>query len=112
MTRGLVRRYGCGNLRFITCSCYRRLPLLRSVRARNHFVQILGEVRGKFGFALVGYVPDMHGRPRGYNFLLHNSNSFVYNMLNSDPAGRIPPPSAPVFTPGYAMKPDDWYPKP
>ena len=56
MTRGLVRRYGCGNLHFITCSCYRRLPLLCSVRARNHFVQILGEVRGKFGFALVGYV--------------------------------------------------------
>jgi len=23
MTKGLVRRYGCGNLHFITCSCYR-----------------------------------------------------------------------------------------
>ena len=36
--------------------CYRRLPLLRSVRARNVFVQILGEVRDRYGFSLVGYV--------------------------------------------------------
>jgi RHS repeat-associated protein len=56
--------------------------------------------------------PTCTGGQEGYNFLVHNSNSFVYNMLNSDPAGRIPPPSAPVFTPGYAMKPDDWYPNP
>jgi hypothetical protein len=54
--------------------------------------------------------PTCTGGQEGYNFLLHNSNSFVYNMLNSDPAGSIPVPAAPIFTPGYAMKPDDWYP--
>ena len=37
-------------------SCYRRLPLLRSVRARNAFVRILDEVREQYGFAVVGYV--------------------------------------------------------
>jgi putative transposase len=56
MPKGLTRRYGQGHLHFITCSCYRRLPLLGSVRARNLFVQILGEVRDRYGLALVGYV--------------------------------------------------------
>jgi putative transposase len=56
MPKGLTRRYGQGHLHFITCTCYRRLPLLGSVRSRNIFVQILGEVRDRYGFALVGYV--------------------------------------------------------
>ena len=56
MPRGLERRYGFGHLHFITCSCYRRLPLLGSAESRNQFVTILGEVRTKFCFALVGYV--------------------------------------------------------
>jgi len=56
MPKGLRRRYGLGHLHFITCSGYRRLPLLASVRARNLFVKILGEVRDGYGFALVGYV--------------------------------------------------------
>jgi putative transposase len=56
MPAGLSRRYGQGHLHFITCSCYRRLPLLGSVHSRNIFVQILGEVRDRYGFLLVGYV--------------------------------------------------------
>jgi len=56
MVKHLARRYGLGHLHFITFSCYRRLPLLRSVRARNLFVQILGEVRDRYGFSLVGFV--------------------------------------------------------
>jgi putative transposase len=56
MANKLIRYYGRGHLHFITFTCYRRLPLLRSVRARNVFVQILGEVRDRYGFALVGYV--------------------------------------------------------
>ena len=32
------------------------MPFLRSVRAQNAFVQILGEVRDRYGFSLVGYV--------------------------------------------------------
>ncbi len=36
------------------------MPLLRSVRARNIFVEILNDVRNRYGFSLVGYVvmPD------------------------------------------------------
>lgn len=56
MPTGLKRRYGQGHLHFITCSCYRRLPLLRSARARNVFVKILDEVRADYQFALVGLV--------------------------------------------------------
>src|SRR5882672_1363695 len=56
MANKLIRHYGRGHLHFITFTCYRRLPLLRSVRARNVFVNILGEVRDRYGFSLVGYV--------------------------------------------------------
>jgi REP element-mobilizing transposase RayT len=56
MAHKLIRYYGRGHLHFITFTCYRRLPLLRSVRARNVFVDILGQVRDRYGFYLVGYV--------------------------------------------------------
>ena len=56
MAHKLTRHYGRGDLHFITFTCYRRLPLLRLVRARNVFVHILGEVRDRYGFSLVGYV--------------------------------------------------------
>jgi REP-associated tyrosine transposase len=56
MTKRLVRIYGRGHLHFITFSCYRRMAFLRSARAKNLFVQILGQVRDRYGFALVGYV--------------------------------------------------------
>ena len=56
MPKGLRRRYGQGHLHFITCSCYRRLPLFSSVRSKNLFVKILGDVRDRYGFSLVGYV--------------------------------------------------------
>lgn len=54
--KGLKRIYGLGHLHFLTFSCYRRLPLLRSARARNVFVQALDQVRREYGFKLVGYV--------------------------------------------------------
>jgi len=60
MPRKLKRYYGRGDLHFLTFSCYRRLPLLRTVRARNLFVQALGKIRERYRFLLVGYVvmPD------------------------------------------------------
>lgn len=56
MREALKRYYGQRHLHFITCSCYHRLPLLRSAQAKNMFAGILGEVRESYGFALVGYV--------------------------------------------------------
>jgi putative transposase len=56
MPVGLNRFYGKGHLHFITFSCYRRLPLLKTVRARDIFVKELGKIRDKMGFHLIGYV--------------------------------------------------------
>ncbi|HEV2223203.1 MAG TPA: IS200/IS605 family transposase [Candidatus Acidoferrales bacterium] len=60
MPQGLRRIYGYGHLHFITFGCYRRAQLLGSEAARDRFVQILGEVRDRYSFALLGYVvmPD------------------------------------------------------
>src|SRR5215475_3682714 len=56
MPTGLKRYYGLGDLHFVTFSCYRRLPLLSSERARNLFVKELAQVRAEYEFQLVGYV--------------------------------------------------------
>jgi putative transposase len=56
MPKGLKRYYGQGQLHFVTFSCYRRVPLLGTVRARNLFVKELDKVRREYGFLLAGYV--------------------------------------------------------
>ena len=56
MPIGLKRHYGRDDLHFLTFSCYRRLPLLGTTRARNIFVRALGKIRRRYGFRLVGYV--------------------------------------------------------
>jgi putative transposase len=56
MPKGLKRYYGKGDLHFLTFSCYQRLPLLSSRRARNLFVHALGKIRERYRFSLVGYV--------------------------------------------------------
>jgi len=52
----LKRLYGRRDLHFVTFSCYRRLPYLRSSRSRDRFVKILDEVRRRHEFQLIGYV--------------------------------------------------------
>jgi hypothetical protein len=54
MPKGLKRSYGRGDL-FLTFSCYPRLPLLKTMRARNLFVHALGRIRERYKFLLVGY---------------------------------------------------------
>lgn len=56
MPKDLKRYYGRGDLHFLTFSCYRRLPLLKTMRARNLFVHALGRIRERYKFLLVGYV--------------------------------------------------------
>src|SRR5882757_9927598 len=56
MRNRLQRLYGCGDLHFITFSCYRRRPLLGTPRARYQFVKILDQVRSRHHFQLIGYV--------------------------------------------------------
>ena len=56
MPKNMKRRYGSGHLHFITFSCYRQLPFLRTARARNIFLIVLDEVRGRYQFSVIGYV--------------------------------------------------------
>jgi len=56
MPRGLIRIHGGGILHFITTSCYRREPLLGSVRARDVFLEIFEQVRKGYGFEVIGFV--------------------------------------------------------
>jgi REP-associated tyrosine transposase len=56
MPVGLKRIYGKDHLHFITFSCYRRLPLLKTARARDIFVRELARVCAEYQFLLVGYV--------------------------------------------------------
>ena len=56
MRNPLKRRYGQGDLHFITFSCVRRRPLLGTPDARSCFVHILNEVRLRYEFCLIGYV--------------------------------------------------------
>lgn len=56
MSNKLERRYGQRHLHFITCSCYRRRPLLGTARKRDTFLRVLNAVRERYQFLLVGYV--------------------------------------------------------
>jgi len=56
MPWGLQRFYGSGDLHIITCSCYRRRPLLSSVWRRDLSQQVLEEVRQRYSFVVVAYV--------------------------------------------------------
>jgi putative transposase len=40
----------------MTFSCFRRLPLLASGRARNEFLRVLEQVRRRYRFTVAGYV--------------------------------------------------------
>ncbi len=99
MTIGLRRVYGFGHLHFITFSCYRRLPLLGSARARNVFVQALGRVRDEYSFKLAGYVvmPEhvhllVSEPPRGTpSTVLQMLKQRVSHRLNSESRGRALP---------------------
>jgi putative transposase len=55
--RGKLKRYyGSGHLHFITCSCYRRQPLLGTPRGRDLFLTVLEQVRRRYAFVVIGYV--------------------------------------------------------
>ena len=56
MPSGLKRFYGANHLHYITCSCYRRRPLLATPRRRDAFLRVLEQVRQKYDFTVIGYV--------------------------------------------------------
>jgi putative transposase len=56
VTRKLHRYYGAQHLHFITCSCYRRQPILGTAERRDRFLKILEEARCKYRIVVHGYV--------------------------------------------------------
>lgn len=56
MPSRLERRYGCGQLHFVTASCYRRRRLLASPLRCDLFERVLEDVRNRYQFVVVGYV--------------------------------------------------------
>jgi len=56
MAAGLKRYYGSGDCHFITCSCYRRQPLLAAPRRRDLFLAELEQVRRRYRMVVLGYV--------------------------------------------------------
>jgi len=56
MPWSLKRYQDSGGLHFITFSCYRRQPLLRTPGAPEMFEQALEQARIKYGFFVFGYV--------------------------------------------------------
>jgi putative transposase len=87
MPKGLHRRYGLQHLHFITCSCYRRLPLLASAKAKNTFVTILGQVRDRYRFKLAGYVV----MPEHVHLLLSGPPGFSFYAKKGPALIRIDP---------------------
>ena len=56
MPQGLVRYQDTGNYHFVTFSCYRRRPFLRSTKGRELFERSLETIRLRYGFVVSGYV--------------------------------------------------------
>ncbi len=56
MPKRLRRHYGAGYLHFITTSCFQRRPLLGAARNRDLFLQVLEQLRRRYGFVVKGYV--------------------------------------------------------
>jgi putative transposase len=55
MTERLIRYQHCGDMHFLTFSCYRRLPYLASPAAGNLFEDALERIRKKYGFVVGGW---------------------------------------------------------
>ena len=56
MRRNLKRYYGSGDLHFVTCSCYRRQPLLGTARRRDLLLTVMEQMRKRYEFVVADYV--------------------------------------------------------
>jgi len=68
MPSRLERHYDTLSSHFITCSCYRRKPLLADDRMKNIFLKVLEETRKRYRFCVYGYVL----MPEHFHLLISN----------------------------------------
>ncbi len=78
MPSGLHRTYVAHPLHFITCSCYRRLPLLKPRQSRDCFPGVLEQARVRCRFVVVGYVACP-------SLFTCSSSSAHLHLLNPEP---------------------------
>ena len=93
MPSRLRRIYGLRDFHFITCSCYRRQPLLGTRHAREVFLRIFEQVRRKYQFEVVGDVV----MPEHFHILIaepeKGNPSTVLQVLKQSLAHRLLKPS-------------------
>ena len=77
MPRELKRYYGAHDLHFITCSCYRRLPLLDTADRRDLLLNLLEEVRQRHRFVVLGYVV----MPEHFHLLISESQETTPSIV-------------------------------
>jgi putative transposase len=53
---GLARYQHCGEMHFLTFSCYHRLPYLGDAKAKGLFESALERMRRQYRFVIAGYV--------------------------------------------------------
>ena len=92
MPARLKRIYGHQDLHFVTCSCYKREPLLGSGRSRDAFLRIFEQVRRKYRFEVLGYVV----MPEHFHVLIGEPEigtpSTALQVLKQKAAQRLLPP--------------------
>lgn len=77
MPSGLRRYHGAHDLHFITCSCYRRLPLLGTANRRDLLLNLLEEVRQRHRFVVLGYVV----MPEHFHLLISESQETTPSIV-------------------------------
>ena len=65
--------YGLNHLHFLTASTYRRAPVFRSERFRDHFARTLDRMRATQQFRIVGWVL----MPEHFHLLIWPSEPFT-----------------------------------
>jgi putative transposase len=90
MPSGLQRYYGAHDLHFITCSCYRRRPVLGTAPRRDLLLKLLEEVRRRHRFVVLGYVV----MPEHFHLLISEPQdttpSMVMQVLKQRFAHQLP----------------------
>jgi putative transposase len=73
-----LRHYdNLGTARFVTFSCYRRLPALNDCLAKKKLIECIDEVRQRHSFRLLGYVV----MPEHVHLVLHPSDGMRLGLV-------------------------------
>jgi hypothetical protein len=85
--RSRFKRYsGAGDLNFITCSCYRRQPLLATPHSRNLLLKVLERVHRRYSF-----VEDEHSTSSGIKTGEHSVSTVGWSHFSKSARSGAPP---------------------